>query len=120
MAMCVFPVPVPPIRIALRCCSMKPPAARSRTSVSLIGVPSKSKSSRSLATGSCAAASWYLIERAFFSANPALSSPATTCCGSYCRFTAAAMISSQAAFMPLSFSPAMAARISDRSISGCA
>jgi hypothetical protein len=31
-----------------------------------------------LATGSLAAASWYLIERAFFSANSALSSSATT------------------------------------------
>jgi len=36
--------------------------ARSRTSVSLISVPSNWKSSRSLASGSLAMVSWYLIE----------------------------------------------------------
>ena len=36
--------------------------------VSLIGVPVKSKSSMSLASGSLAIVSWYLIERACFSA----------------------------------------------------
>ena len=55
---------VPPISTALRCSAMKPPVARSRTSASLIGVPAKSDSSRSLASGSLAMVSWYLIERA--------------------------------------------------------
>ena len=36
-AMWVLPVPVPPIRATLRCWSRKPPPARSRTRVSLIG-----------------------------------------------------------------------------------
>ena len=39
---------------ALRCCATKPPPARSRTRVSLTVVPSKSKSSMSLARGSLA------------------------------------------------------------------
>src|SRR5215468_1354738 len=34
----VLPVPVPPINTALRCSARNPPPARSRTSVSLIGV----------------------------------------------------------------------------------
>jgi hypothetical protein len=38
--------------------------ARSRTNAALIGVPLKSKSVRSLASGSLAMVSWYLIERA--------------------------------------------------------
>jgi hypothetical protein len=45
-------VPVPPISTALRCWAMKPPPARSLTSVWLIGVPSNWKSLRSLASGS--------------------------------------------------------------------
>src|SRR5271169_411240 len=67
MARCVLPAPVPPTSTALRCWAMKPLPARSRTSVSLIGVPSNWKSSRSLASGSLAVVSWYLIERACFS-----------------------------------------------------
>src|SRR5436190_8124217 len=43
---------------------MKPPPARSLTSVWLIGVPSNWKSLRSLASGNLAMVSWYLIERA--------------------------------------------------------
>ena len=35
----VLPVPVPPISTELRCWATKPPLARSRTKVSLIGVP---------------------------------------------------------------------------------
>jgi len=35
MARCVLPVAVPPTRTRLRCCSTKPPPARSRTRVSL-------------------------------------------------------------------------------------
>jgi hypothetical protein len=42
--------------------------AKSRISVSLIGVPVKSKASMSLASGSLATVSWYLIERAYISA----------------------------------------------------
>ena len=72
MARCVLPVPVPPTSTALRCCAMKPPPARSLTSVSLIGVPSNWKSSRSFASGSLAIVSWYLIERACFSLASAL------------------------------------------------
>src|SRR5882757_3555201 len=37
MAICVLPVPVPPTRTALRCWAMKPPPARSLTSVWLMG-----------------------------------------------------------------------------------
>src|SRR5450755_2787209 len=73
MAICVLPVPVPPTRTALRCWAMKPPPARSLTSVWLMGVPSNWKSSRSLASGSLAMVSWYLIERACFSLISALS-----------------------------------------------
>src|SRR5258707_283598 len=59
---------------------MKPPPARSRTRLSLIGVPWKAKPSRSLASGSLAMVSWYLIERACFSEISALSrSPAKRC-----------------------------------------
>ena len=65
--------PVPPTSTALRCWSRKPPPARSCTSVWLIGVPSNWKSSRSLASGSLAMVSWYLIERACFSLISALS-----------------------------------------------
>src|SRR5271154_7056557 len=50
MARWVLPVPVPPISTALRCWAMKPPPARSLTSVWLIGVPSNWKSLRSLAS----------------------------------------------------------------------
>src|SRR6478736_3855835 len=46
---------------------MKPPVARSLTSVWLIGVPSNWKSAMSLASGSLAMVSWYLIDRACFS-----------------------------------------------------
>jgi hypothetical protein len=53
----------------LRCSAKKAPLARSRISASLTGVPVKSKSSMSLASGSLAMVSWYLIERACFSAN---------------------------------------------------
>src|SRR5215472_7754526 len=63
----VLPVPVPPINTALRCWARNPPSASSRTRASLIGVPSNWKSSRSLASGSLAMVSWYLIERACFS-----------------------------------------------------
>ena len=35
----LLPVPVPPIRTTLRCSAMNAPPARSRTSVSLTGVP---------------------------------------------------------------------------------
>src|SRR6516225_7486837 len=73
IARCDLPVPVPPISTALRCSARKPPLARSRTSASLTGVLVKSKSSMSLASGSLAMVSWYLIERAFFSAISALS-----------------------------------------------
>src|SRR5271165_2375126 len=67
MARCVLPVPVPPTRTTLRCWAMKPPAARSRTRASLIGVFLKVKSPTSLASGSLATVSWYLTERACFS-----------------------------------------------------
>ena len=40
MARWVLPVPVPPTSTTLRCWARKSPPARSRTSVSLIGVPS--------------------------------------------------------------------------------
>jgi hypothetical protein len=50
MARWVLAVPVPPTSTALRCWAMKPPPTRSFTSVSLIGVPSNWKSSRSLAS----------------------------------------------------------------------
>ena len=60
----VLPVPVPPTRTTLRWWARKPPPARSRTRVSLIGVVSKAKSSISLASGSLARVIWYLIERA--------------------------------------------------------
>jgi hypothetical protein len=59
--------PVPPTRTMLRCWARKPPAARSRTRVSLMGVASNWNASRSLAVGSLAILSWYLIERACFS-----------------------------------------------------
>ena len=68
MARWVLPVPVPPTRTTLRWWARKSPPARSRTRVSLIGVPSKAKSSMSLASGSLAMVIWYLIERACFSA----------------------------------------------------
>src|SRR6202012_4307591 len=44
MAGWVLPVPVQPTSTTLRCWAMKPPAARSLTSVWLIGVPSNWKS----------------------------------------------------------------------------
>src|SRR6202040_2810333 len=62
----------------------KAPLARSRISASLTGVPVKSKSSMSLASGSLAMVSWYLIERACFSAISALSRSPTIRDGS-CR-----------------------------------
>ena len=43
----------------------KAPPARSRTRASLIGVLLNAKSSTSLASGSLATVSWYLIERAW-------------------------------------------------------
>ena len=64
MAAWLLPVPVPPIRTALRWCSRKSPPARSRTSISFTAAASKSKSSMSLASGSLAIVIWYLIERA--------------------------------------------------------
>ena len=51
MARWVLPVPVPPTRTTLRCWARKPPPARSRTRVSLIGVSLNTKSSASLARG---------------------------------------------------------------------
>src|SRR6185312_6560588 len=99
MAICVLPVPVPPISTALRCWAMKPPLARSLTSVWLMGVPSNWKSSRSLASGSLAMVSWYLIERACFSLISALSRSPTMRWGSCWRLTAVAMIPSKAAFI---------------------
>src|SRR6516225_3347313 len=50
----VLPVPVPPTSTALRCWARNVPPARSRTRVSLIGVPSNWKPSRSLASGNLA------------------------------------------------------------------
>ncbi len=72
----------------------EPAAARSCTRVALIGVPSKVKSPRSLASGSLAVVIWYLIERACFSAISAASRSPTIRCGSCWRFTAVAMFSS--------------------------
>src|SRR6516162_5211176 len=63
MARWGLPVPAPPTSTALRCWAMNPPPASSLTRVSLIGVPPNWKSSRSLASGSLAMVSWYLIER---------------------------------------------------------
>src|SRR5205085_6960657 len=54
IARCDLPVPVPPLSTALRCSAIKAPLARSRISASLTGVPVKSKSSMSLASGSLA------------------------------------------------------------------
>lgn len=79
---------------------MKLPDARSRTSVSLIGVLSKTKSSMSQASGSLAIVIWYLIERACFSEISAWRRSPTTRLGSCWRFTAVEMISSKAAFIP--------------------
>jgi hypothetical protein len=64
IARCDLPAPVPPISTALRCSVRKAPLARSRISASSIGVPVKSKSLMSLASGSLAVVSCYLIERA--------------------------------------------------------
>jgi len=60
----------------------------------LIGVPAKSNSSRSLASGSLAMASWYLIERACFSAISALSRSPTMRGGSCRRLMLLAITSS--------------------------
>jgi len=60
----------------------------------LIGVPSKTNSSMSLASGSLAMAIWYLIDRACFSESSAVSRSPTTFCGSCWRFTAVVTISS--------------------------
>src|SRR5213595_4323474 len=54
MARWLLPVPVPPTNTALRCSVRKEPPARSRTNASLTGVPAKSNSSMSLASGSLA------------------------------------------------------------------
>jgi hypothetical protein len=72
----------------------KLPPARSRTRFSLIGVPLKAKSSTSLASGSLAMVSWYLIERACFSEISALSRSPTSRCGSCLRLIAEARVSS--------------------------
>ena len=77
----VLPVPVPPTSTALRCWAMNEPLARSLTSVSLIGVCSNWKSSRSLASGSLAMVSWYLIERACFQAVRAKQPSSAVCYG---------------------------------------
>ena len=68
----VLPVSAPPTRTRLRCWARKPPPARSRTRVSLIGGPSKTNSSTSLASGSLAMAIWNLAERACFSESSAV------------------------------------------------
>jgi hypothetical protein len=73
----------------LRWWAMKPPPARSRTSVSLTGVSAKAKSSSSLARGSLATVIWYLIERACFSESSAVSRSPTILCGSCWRLTVA-------------------------------
>jgi len=51
IARCDLPVPVPAISTALRCTAKKAPFARSRIKASLTGVPVKSKSTMSLASG---------------------------------------------------------------------
>ena len=94
IARCVLPVPVPPTSTTLRCCTTKLPPARSRTRLSLIGVPLKAKSSTSLASGSLAMVIWYLIERACFSDISALSRSPTKRCGSCLRLIAVANVSS--------------------------
>ena len=94
MARCVLPVPVPPTRTTLRCWAMKPPAARSRTRASLIGVFLNAKSSTSLASGSLATVSWYLIERACFSEISAFRRSPTKRCGSCLRLSAVVSVSS--------------------------
>jgi len=58
---------------------------------------------RSLASGSLAVVSWYLIERASFSATSALRSSPMSCCSSWRRFRPFAMTSSKAPRMPKSF-----------------
>jgi len=68
--------------------------ARSRISVSLTSAASKSNSLISLARGSLAMVIWYLIERACFSLISAVRRSPIICCGSCCRLTAVAMISS--------------------------
>jgi hypothetical protein len=60
----------------------------------LIGVPWNSKPSTSLASGSLAMVSWYLIERACFSEISALSRSPAKRCGSCRRLSAVARISS--------------------------
>src|ERR1022692_1867591 len=72
---------------------MKLPPARSRTRPSLIGVPLNSKSSTSLASGSLAMVSWYLIERACFSEISAFSRSPAKRCGSCWRLGAVARVS---------------------------
>src|SRR5947207_1946503 len=59
MARCDLPAPVPPISTALRCSVRKAPLARSPISAWLTGVPVKSKSAMSLASGSLAMVSRY-------------------------------------------------------------
>src|SRR5271157_5385224 len=72
---------------------MKPPPARSRTRLSLIGVSWNTKPSTSLASGSLAMVSWYLIERARFSEISALSRSPAKRFGSCRRLSAVARIS---------------------------
>ena len=59
-----------------------------------MGVSLKAKSSMSLASGNLAVVSWYLIERACFSAISALSRSPTKRCGSCLRLTARLSVSS--------------------------
>jgi hypothetical protein len=73
---------------------MKAPPARSRTSASLISASLNAKSSTSLANGSLATVSWYLIERACFSEISAFKRSPTKRCGSCLRLIAAASVSS--------------------------
>src|SRR5262249_19850241 len=70
----------------------------------------------SLASGSLAMVSWYLIERACFSFTSAVSRSPTMRCGSCWRLPAVAMISSKAAFMPWRLSSPMRSESWGRSI----
>src|SRR3954453_232922 len=112
----LLPVPVPPTSTALRFSTRNAPVARSRTRPSLTGVPAKSNWPRSLASGTRAMVSWYLIERACFSAISARSrSPTIRWTGCW-RFSPSAITSSKAARMPPSFSSVIICRTSWRSI----
>src|SRR6185436_5653214 len=70
----------------------------------------------SLASGSLAMVSWYLIDLACFSLISAESRSPTMRWGSCWRLTAVAMISSKAAFMPYSLGSPMRSKICVRSI----